>query len=78
MDGHKEKDRRGAKHIIPPERRGGFKKWMAYENNNSQWDTWVLFLWIRGTIQRPKIEIQINPRKLSAAFYGQFKCEIGS
>jgi hypothetical protein len=51
---------------------------MAYENNNSQWDTWVLFLWIRGTIQRPKIEIQINPRKLSAAFYGQFKCEIGS
>lgn len=30
-----------AMHIVPPERRGGFKKWIGYENNNSQWNTWV-------------------------------------
>lgn len=32
---------RAAMHIVPPERRGGFKKWMGYENNNSPWDCWV-------------------------------------
>lgn len=28
-------------HIVPPDRRGGFDIWTGYENNNSQWDTWV-------------------------------------
>lgn len=25
-------------HVIPPERRGGFRTWWAYENRNSPWD----------------------------------------
>lgn len=33
--------RRAAMHIIPPSRRGGFDEWVAYENNNSPWDSWV-------------------------------------
>lgn len=41
LDGFPEWLGRATMHIIPPERRGGFKMWMAYENNNSQWDTWV-------------------------------------
>ncbi|NOU36551.1 MAG: sulfatase [Kiritimatiellaceae bacterium] len=42
LDGFKENfDRRGAMHIIPRERRGGFDTWIGYENNNSQWDCWV-------------------------------------
>ena len=41
LDGHHERDYRGAIHIGPPERRGGFKTWVSYENNNSQWDSWV-------------------------------------
>jgi len=28
-------------HFVPPERRGGFDEWIGYENNNSQWNTWV-------------------------------------
>lgn len=27
--------------IIPPERRGGFEDWWAYENNNAPFDCWV-------------------------------------
>ncbi|WP_105615406.1 sulfatase family protein [Vallitalea okinawensis] len=34
-------DGRAAMHIVPPERRGGFKRWIGYDNNNSPWDTWV-------------------------------------
>jgi arylsulfatase A-like enzyme len=41
LDGHHERDGRGAMHIVPPERRGGFDEWLGYENNNSQWDCWV-------------------------------------
>ncbi|MFV0401616.1 MAG: sulfatase [Oscillospiraceae bacterium] len=41
LDGFKEATGRAAMHIIPPERRGGFKTWIGYENNNSQWDCWV-------------------------------------
>ncbi|GIN70696.1 sulfatase/phosphatase [Bacillus sp. J14TS2] len=41
IDGYHEEAGRAAHHIIPPERRGGFKKWLGYENNNSQWDCWV-------------------------------------
>lgn len=32
---------RAAMHIVPPERRGGFQTWVGYDNNNSQWDSWV-------------------------------------
>jgi arylsulfatase A-like enzyme len=41
LDGFHEKDGRAAMHIVPPERRGGFKTWVGYENNNSPWDSWV-------------------------------------
>ncbi len=41
LGGFKEKEGRAAFHIIPPDRRGGFERWTGYENNNSQWDTWV-------------------------------------
>lgn len=41
LDGHHERDGRGAMHVVPPERRGGFDTWVGYENNNSQWDCWV-------------------------------------
>lgn len=41
LDGFHESEGRAAHHIIPPERRGGFKTWVGFENNNSQWDSWV-------------------------------------
>lgn len=41
LDGFHERNGRAAMHIIPPERRGGFKKWVGYENNNAQFDCWV-------------------------------------
>ena len=41
VDGWHERDGRAAMHVVPPERRGGFDVWAGYENNNSQWDSWV-------------------------------------
>lgn len=41
VDGFQERGGRAAMHIVPPERRGGFDDWLGYENNNSQWDSWV-------------------------------------
>ena len=42
LDGfHEGEGRRAGKHIVPPERRGGFRRWVGYENNNSPWDCWV-------------------------------------
>jgi arylsulfatase A-like enzyme len=41
LDGWHERDGRAAMHIVPPERRGGFDEWTGYDNNNSQWDSWV-------------------------------------
>ena len=42
LDAHdKSLAKRSAHHIVPPERRGGFDKWIGYENNNAQWDSWV-------------------------------------
>ncbi|RPJ37882.1 MAG: hypothetical protein EHM21_17650, partial [Chloroflexi bacterium] len=44
LDGFHERGRgegRAAMHITAPERRGGFQQWIGYENNNSQWDSWV-------------------------------------
>lgn len=41
VDGCREADGRAAFWVVPPERRGGFQEWVGYENNNSQFDTWV-------------------------------------
>ncbi|MDX2269289.1 MAG: sulfatase [Bryobacter sp.] len=41
LGGFHERDGRAAKFIVPPKLRGGFDKWVGYENNNSQWDCWV-------------------------------------
>lgn len=43
LDGHHEGGipQRGAWHIVPRERRGGFATWLGYDNNNSPWDSWV-------------------------------------
>jgi arylsulfatase A-like enzyme len=41
LGGFKEAEGRAAMHIIPPDQRGDFDLWVGYENNNSQWDTWV-------------------------------------
>lgn len=41
LDGHQESTGRAAYHHVPRERRGGFGTWIAYENNNSQYDCWV-------------------------------------
>ena len=41
LGGFKENQGRAAFHIIPFEQRGGFDHWIGYENNNSQWDSWV-------------------------------------
>ena len=41
VDGAQERERRTAMHIIPPERRGHFRKWIGYENNAPQFDCWV-------------------------------------
>lgn len=41
LDGFHEREGRAAMHIVPPDRRGGFDVWVGYENNNSQWDSWV-------------------------------------
>lgn len=41
LDGFKEAQGRSAMHIVPPERRCGFDVWTGYDNNNSQWDSWV-------------------------------------
>ena len=41
VDGWYERDGRGALHVVPSSRRGDFKQWLGYENNNSQWDAYV-------------------------------------
>ncbi|MBL4701534.1 MAG: sulfatase-like hydrolase/transferase, partial [Phycisphaeraceae bacterium] len=41
VDGWHERDGRGALHTIPSQRRGSFKQWLGFENNNSQWDCFV-------------------------------------
>jgi arylsulfatase A-like enzyme len=41
LGGWHERNGRAAFFITDPERRGGFKTWTGYENNNSQWDCWV-------------------------------------
>lgn len=41
LGGFHESNGRAAFFITDPTRRGGFQKWIGYENNNSQWDCWV-------------------------------------
>lgn len=41
LDGYKESEGRAAMHTIPRERRGKFGTWIGYENNNSQFDSYV-------------------------------------
>ena len=41
LGGWHERNGRGAFFITDPDRRGSFKNWIGYENNNSQWDCWV-------------------------------------
>ncbi len=41
LGGFHESQGRAAFFITDSDRRGGFQKWVGYENNNSQWDTWV-------------------------------------
>ena len=43
-------------HIVPKERRGGFDDWVGYDNNNSQWDTWV-----HGHLNGEEVELQKVP-----------------
>ncbi len=41
LAGLKEREGRAGTRIVPVSKRGGFDKWVGYENNNSQWDCWV-------------------------------------
>ncbi len=41
LGGWHEREGRAAFFITDPARRGGFQSWVGYENNNSQWDSWV-------------------------------------
>lgn len=41
LSGWRERDGRSAFHITRPEQRGSFDTWVGYDNNNSQWDSWV-------------------------------------
>lgn len=41
LDGFCEAEGAPTKQIVPPDERGDFEIWTGYENNNSQWDTWV-------------------------------------
>lgn len=41
LAGIKERDIRSCKQTVPHEDRGRFDTWIGYDNNNSQWDTWV-------------------------------------
>lgn len=38
---NREKGERAGKQFVRPERRGGFETWLAYENNNAQYDCWL-------------------------------------
>lgn len=41
LDGGPENGERAGTHYVPPHRRGGFKTWLGYENNNAQLDCWL-------------------------------------
>lgn len=41
LDGGPQNGERAGTHHVPRERRGGFKTWLGYENNNAQLDCWL-------------------------------------
>lgn len=41
LDGLKDAENTCEHYVVPRERRGGFSTWIGYENNNSQYSTWV-------------------------------------
>ncbi|TFH05621.1 MAG: hypothetical protein E4H09_01690 [Spirochaetales bacterium] len=41
LGGIKEKGQRATMATVPQALRGGFQRWIGYDNNNSQYDTWV-------------------------------------
>ena len=41
LAGFHESEGRAAKFITDPDKRGGFDQWTGYDNNNSQYDSWV-------------------------------------
>ncbi len=41
LAGYHESEGRAAKFITDPNKRGGFDHWVGYDNNNSQYDSWV-------------------------------------
>lgn len=41
LDGGPAKGERAGTHYVAPDRRGGFKTWLGYENNNAQCDCWI-------------------------------------
>lgn len=41
LDGFHEALGRAGTHIVPRERRGGFRSWLGYENNNAQYDCYL-------------------------------------
>ncbi|MBC8610753.1 Arylsulfatase [uncultured Ruminococcus sp.] len=41
LDGAKEAEERAGTHYVPRERRGGFRSWLGYENNNAQYDCYL-------------------------------------
>ena len=41
LAGFKEREGRSALRTVPREDRGRFDTWLGYENNNSQWDSWI-------------------------------------
>ena len=41
LDGLKDAENTCEHYVVPRERRGGFETWIGYENNNSQFNTWV-------------------------------------
>lgn len=43
-------------HIVPKERRGGFKTWIGYENNNMQWNTYVHGHTPQGEIEQYRLQ----------------------
>lgn len=41
LDGFDERTATVASHIVPPERRGGFRTWCAYQNNTGAFSGWI-------------------------------------
>lgn len=53
LDGVKEAEVPTKDAVVPKHRRGNFKKWIGYENNNSQYDCWI-----HGHVDDEEVELQ--------------------